>query len=141
MAEEGVHLLDYVFPMKGEKVLLEKRLHPDFLRGRWSLPWDLLQYGEHPDQSVERIVREQLGVGLRRQRLVTILSYTQAHEMIPHLPPHWDLSFIHEVELDGEPEFDSELISGVEFHPFVDPSPDLVEFQTYILDNTKHLLT
>ena len=134
--ERGLHLIDYVLVSTDGRVLLEKRLQPDFLAGKWSLPWELLDYGEHPDSSVRRIIHEHLGVGLKADSLLSILSYTKAHEMIPALPPHWDLCFIHEVELAGEPRFDTELISEIDYRALDELPSDFPPFQRYLLSQT-----
>ena len=81
-------------------------------------------------------MQQHLGVDLKTERSLSILSYTKAHEMIPALPPHWDLCFIHEVELAGEPKFDTELISEIGYHSFDELPADFPPFQRYVLQQT-----
>lgn len=134
--EGGLHLLSYLFIQKDGRILLEKRLHPEYLRGKWSLPWDFPKYGEHPDDSADRIVKEQLGLKVTNIEQLFILSYTRAHEMIPTIPPHWDLCYVYRVEAEGEVRVDQKLISEAAYYSLHRLPSELTLFHRYIVKKT-----
>lgn len=51
------------------RVLLGRRARPPYA-GTWDLPGGFLESGETPEQGLARELREEIGVGVRRQRLV-----------------------------------------------------------------------
>jgi 8-oxo-dGTP diphosphatase len=52
------------------RVLLARRANPPYA-GLWDLPGGFLEAGETPERALRREVREELGVRVRRARLVT----------------------------------------------------------------------
>jgi ADP-ribose pyrophosphatase YjhB (NUDIX family) len=126
-------LLVYILVTDSGKVLLQKRLQPDFLRGKWSLPWDHLQYGDHPDSSARRIVRDQLGIQRPTIRFHAILSYAKAHRMIPTLPEHWDFCFIYKMSASRRMKPNTKLSSTVKYFGVEALPAELGPFQRYIV--------
>ena len=51
------------------RVLLTRRARPPY-RGTWDAPGGFLEAGETPEQGLRRELREEIGVGVRRARLV-----------------------------------------------------------------------
>ena len=62
------------------------------------LPSAYLREGEHPDDCLSRIVREQLGVNRFTASPPRVLSYSWPSEWYPG-SEHWDLVFAYEVKL------------------------------------------
>ena len=54
---------------RGGRVLLARRANPPYA-GLWDLPGGFLEAGETPEQALRRELREELGVKIRRARLV-----------------------------------------------------------------------
>ena len=55
--------------VRGGRVLLTRRARPPY-RGTWDAPGGFLEAGETPEQGLRRELREEIGVGVRRARLV-----------------------------------------------------------------------
>jgi 8-oxo-dGTP diphosphatase len=54
---------------RGRSVLLARRAGEPY-RGTWDLPGGFLEAGESPEEGLERELREELGVGTRRARVI-----------------------------------------------------------------------
>ena len=67
---------------------------------RWRLPSAYLLEGEHPDEAIGRVTKEQLGVKSFAIASSRILSYTTPSDWYPG-NNHWDLAFAYEVDLRG----------------------------------------
>ncbi len=91
-AEEVVHISSFAVIKKGNQLLLTKRIRPEFTAGKWIFPSSIINFGEHPEIAVKRIVKEQLGSETRNVRLLDIQSYGDKH---------WDLCFVYEVSVDS----------------------------------------
>jgi ADP-ribose pyrophosphatase YjhB (NUDIX family) len=61
----------------------------------WMLPSSHLQQFEPPQQAAERILREQLGIELRRLEGPTVVSEAYRRPGLPHSGPHWDIEFVY----------------------------------------------
>jgi ADP-ribose pyrophosphatase YjhB (NUDIX family) len=90
--EEMMHISSFAIVKKGKELLLIKRLRPEFTAGKWTFPSALINFGEHPESAMKRIIREQLGAEARNVKLVDVQSYGDKH---------WDLCFVYEVSIDG----------------------------------------
>ena len=92
--QEVVHISAFAIIRKksdrGEKILLAKRLRPQFTAGKWTLPSSLIDYGEHPDEAMKRILEVQLGKKPEKVRLDQVQSYGDKH---------WDICFVYDVDL------------------------------------------
>jgi len=55
--------------VRGGRVLLTQRARPPY-QGTWDAPGGFLEVGETPEQGLRRELREEIGVGVRRARLV-----------------------------------------------------------------------
>ncbi len=91
-SEEVMHVSSFAIAKRGEELLLVKRIRPEFTAGKWTFPASIINFGEHPESAVKRIVRDQLGADPKNVRLLEIQSYGDKH---------WDMCFIYEVSLDG----------------------------------------
>ncbi len=65
----------------------------------WFLPDDLIAFAEHPEDAIQRIIREQLGTELPDVRLAHIESF-QGNDS------SWHLVFHYRGDLQDVPEFD-----------------------------------
>src|SRR5271169_2598724 len=89
--EEVMHISSFAIAKKGNQLLLEKKLRPEFSAGKWVLPSAIINFGEHPESAVRRIVQEQVGAEAKNVKLLDIQSYGDKH---------WDLCFVYEVSID-----------------------------------------
>ena len=90
--EEMMHISSFAIAKRGKELLLVKRLRPEFTAGKWVFPSALINFGEHPESAMKRIIKERLGAEPRSMKLVDIQSYGDKH---------WDLCFVYEVSIDG----------------------------------------
>ncbi len=88
--EEMVHISSFAIIKKGNKLLLEKRLRPEYSAGKWVIPGALINYGEDPLAGVKRVVKEQLGTDTKKAELIDVESYGDKH---------WDICFVYRVEI------------------------------------------
>jgi len=91
-SEEMMHISSFAIAKKGKELLLVKRIRPEFTAGKWTFPSSIINFGEHPESAIKRIVKEQLGTEPKNVRLLDIQSYGDKH---------WDLCFIYEVSIDS----------------------------------------
>jgi ADP-ribose pyrophosphatase YjhB (NUDIX family) len=91
-SDEVVHISSFAIIKKGDKILLAKRIRPEFTAGKWTIPSSIINVGEHPEEATKRIVKEQIGAEARNTKLLDIQSYGDKH---------WDLCFVYEVVIDG----------------------------------------
>lgn len=72
---------------------MTKKQKPDYAAGSWTIPGAIIGYGEHPEDAVKRIVKEQLGADVTggNPKLLQIQSYGDKH---------WDLCFVYDVHID-----------------------------------------
>jgi ADP-ribose pyrophosphatase YjhB (NUDIX family) len=63
----------------------------------WFLPDDLLKFNEHPDDGIQRIIREQIGVDIDSPKLDHIESFTGGDKS-------WHMIFHYAAELNSMPE-------------------------------------
>jgi len=59
--------------MASGRLLLGRRAHPPYAR-MWDLPGGFLEAGEDPPRALRRELREEIGVGVRRARLLGFAS-------------------------------------------------------------------
>lgn len=90
--EEMMHISSFAVIRRDDELLLAKRIRPEFTASKWTLPSALINFGEHPESAVRRIVKEQLGVEPRSVRLLDTQSYGDKH---------WDLCFVYDVAIDN----------------------------------------
>ena len=91
-SEETMHISSFAITKRGKELLLVKRIRPEFTAGKWIFPSSLINYGEHPEAAIKRIVKEQLGAEAKDVKLIDIQSFGDKH---------WDLCFVYEVSIDG----------------------------------------
>jgi ADP-ribose pyrophosphatase YjhB (NUDIX family) len=123
----GACISSFVVAQKEGKVLVGKMSNPEiwvdrFLvgsafapkyaaSGKWMLPASHLKFGESPDESAQRILREQLLVEVQDLRLAGIQSHLSGEPADPE-NAHWDLCIIYNAtvpEPSSVPEWFSEL--------------------------------
>jgi ADP-ribose pyrophosphatase YjhB (NUDIX family) len=90
--EEVMHISSFAIAKKGKELLLVKKIRPEFSAGKWVFPSAIINFGEHPESAVKRIVKEQIGAEPKNVKLLDIQSYGDKH---------WDLCFIYQVSIDG----------------------------------------
>jgi len=88
--EEMVHISSFAIIKKGSKLLLEKRLKPEFSAGKWVIPGAVINYGEDPLAGVKRVLKNQLGADAGKVELIDVQSYGDKH---------WDICFVYKVEI------------------------------------------
>jgi ADP-ribose pyrophosphatase YjhB (NUDIX family) len=92
-SEEIMHISSFAIITKsGHDLLLAKRIRPEFTAGKWTFPSSIINFGEHPESAIKRIVNEQLGAEPKNVRLLEVESFGDKH---------WDLCFIYEVSIDS----------------------------------------
>jgi len=103
--EYVTHISSFAIIRRGNELLLVKRTRPEFTAGKWVFPSAVINFGEHPELAVKRIIREQLGVDSKNVSLFDIQSYGDKH---------WDICFVYDVSIDGTGKL-SEDIEKVEY--------------------------
>lgn len=68
---------------------------------QWRLPSGYLREGEHPDECVRRVMRDQIGAGKFDVSAPRVFSYAEPSDWYPG-HRHWDIVFVYDVNL-GEP--------------------------------------
>lgn len=91
-SEEVVHISSFAIIKKENKLLLVKRVKPEFTAGKWTFVSSLINIGEHPEQAIKRIVREQVGAEAKNVKLIDVQSYGDKH---------WDICFVYEAMIDS----------------------------------------
>jgi ADP-ribose pyrophosphatase YjhB (NUDIX family) len=92
-SEEVVHISSFALVKRGNnELLLVKRIRPEFSAGKWLFPSAIVNFGEHPEAAIKRILREQVGAEAKNVRLVDFQSWGDKH---------WDICLVYEVSIDG----------------------------------------
>jgi|SRR5579862_8393866 len=91
-SEEVMHISSFAIVKKGNELLLVKRIRPEFSAGKWLLPSGIINFGEHPESAIKRLVKEQIGAEPKNVKLLDIQSYGDKH---------WDLCFVYEATIDS----------------------------------------
>ena len=123
----GACISSFIVAEKGEEVLLGKMSRPEiwverFLvgsafapkyaaSGKWMLPASHLKFGESPDESAQRIIRDQLLVEVQSLKLAGIQSHLSG-EPADLENNHWDLCIVYKAtvpEPSSLPKWFSEL--------------------------------
>jgi ADP-ribose pyrophosphatase YjhB (NUDIX family) len=91
-SEEFAHISSFAIIRRGNELLLVKKIRPEFTAGKWVLPSAIINFGEHPESAMKRIVREQLGVDSKNVRLLDVQSYGDKH---------WDICFVYDVSIES----------------------------------------
>ncbi len=73
------HLACYALLLRENRILL-CRLASGGSKGRWTLPGGGLEFGEHPEETVRREVREETGFEVEGLQLLDIWSVVTEHE-------------------------------------------------------------
>ena len=97
--EQGLCISSFLIARRDETVLLGKALRPEMAREKWILPASQLMYGEHPDEAARRILKDQLKTEAEKLSNRGLWSFLGAH---------WDLCFVYDVVLRGEPKASTE---------------------------------
>ncbi len=93
--EQGLCVGSFLIIEKGGALLFGKAVKPEFAKGKWLLPASHLKYGEHPDDAVKRIVKEQLTAEPKSVKYRGVWGFTEGH---------WDMCFVYDVKLKNEPK-------------------------------------
>ena len=90
-----------------EEVLMVQRKREPYV-GTWMFPAGFIDYGEHPEETLEREIKEETGLGLRRAKLIDVIQT----EDDPRSPGHF--CFFYKVEVRGnKPETDRDENSDI----------------------------
>ncbi len=93
--DQGLCIGSFLIIEKKGALLFGKAVKPEFAKGKWLLPASHLKYGEHPDDSVKRIVKEQLSTEAKEVKYRGLWGFA---------PLHWDICFVYDVKLRNEPK-------------------------------------
>ena len=86
-AGEALHISVFIITKDSSKILMLKT--PDYKNElHWHLPGRLLNYGEHPDDAADKIVKEILRLNVKPK-------FTKIQSFEGH---HWDICFVYEIE-------------------------------------------
>jgi ADP-ribose pyrophosphatase YjhB (NUDIX family) len=86
-ADEVLHISSFGIIREGDKILLARRRRQGSTQ--WIIPSSLINYGEHPQDAIKRIIKGLLGAKSSNETLLDIQSYGTKH---------WDLCLIYEIE-------------------------------------------
>ncbi len=92
--DQGLCVGSFLLIEKGGSLLFGKAVKPEFAKGKWLLPASHLKYGEHPDEAVRRIVKEQLSSEAKGIKYRGVWGFSEGH---------WDMCFVYDVKLKNEP--------------------------------------
>jgi ADP-ribose pyrophosphatase YjhB (NUDIX family) len=126
VAEEVLHISSFGIVRQGKKILLLRR-RTGASAGKLTLPASLINYGEHPEDAMRRIIGALTGTKPSSTKLLDIQSYGDSH---------WDLCLIYSVEIPGV----GTLPQDVEKAEYLDASDlpsDLREDHREVLQNLK----
>ncbi len=121
--EEMTHISTFVFIKKGGKVLLLRRVRPERLAGKWTVPAALLFYGEDPATAARRLVTEQVGAAASSVKLLDIQSFGDKH---------WDLCFVYEAEVPSVGSLGQDFDKADYFDPRGTPAETREDHQEVI---------
>lgn len=104
-----------VLKYKNKFILIKKGKGP--FKGRWDLPGGKTDFGESPEETLNREVMEETGLKIRNSRLQNVLAYT--HESKRETFHHTGVIFFCEAkdikqlnrEPDGNDSFGAEVFS------------------------------
>ena len=92
LPEEVMLVSSFAMIRYGNNLLLVKRIRPEFTANKWTFPASLINFGEHPEQAIKRVVKEQVGAEAKNVKLLAVQSYGDKH---------WDLCFVYDVTIDS----------------------------------------
>ena len=125
--EEFVHISSFAIIKKGSKLILEKRLRPEFSAGKWVIPAAVISYGEDPLAAVKRVVKEQLGTDAREAELIGVESYGDKH---------WDICFVYKVEIPNVGTL-SQDVEKTDYFELLNLPPELRDDHKEVIDILK----
>lgn len=124
-SDEILHMSSFAVIKQGDKILLEKRIRPEFTANKWTMPSAIIYFGEDPETAIKRIIKEQLGVEPKSVRLIDVQSYGDKH---------WDMCFVYDVSIENVGQLSPDIEKVEYFHKSEFP----LEFRT---DHREVLLT
>ncbi|MBZ0201779.1 MAG: NUDIX domain-containing protein [Ignavibacteria bacterium] len=106
----------YAMLIYGNKYILIKKSKGPF-KGRWDLPGGKMDFGESPEEALEREIMEETGLRVRSKKLQTVISYV--HETAKEIFHHTAVIFSCEAkdvkklkrEPDGNDSFGAEIFT------------------------------
>jgi ADP-ribose pyrophosphatase YjhB (NUDIX family) len=125
--EEFLHMSSFAIINKGNKLLLEKRLRPEFSAGKWVIPAAVINYGEDPSAAVKRVVKEQLGTDAKEAELIDVESYDDKH---------WDICFVYKVEIPNVGTLSPD-VEKTDYFELLDLPPELRDDHKEVIDTLK----
>ena len=123
--DKGLHIECQVLVRKGNRLLLQKMRKPDWMVGRWALPWAPLLLGDEPEEVAKRIVREQLGMEKAKMKLLQVQS---------HIDQHWDIVIVYETKAPGKIRLGPDALEAQFFPKLKLPLPEIDEFHRYVIE-------
>ncbi len=69
---------------RGNKILLVQRNREPYL-GKWMFPAGFIDYGEHPDEALQREVKEETGLAVREFQLLKVMQSVDDPRSLGHL--------------------------------------------------------
>lgn len=101
--------------IKDDKALLVKRNREPY-KGTWMFPAGFVDYGEHPEETLAREVREETGLRIKNAKLLTVLQ----SEDDPRRPGHFCI--FYKVTVSGsELKTDKEENQGMDWFEIKNP--------------------
>lgn len=125
--EEVTHISSFVMVMKGQQLLLARRVKPERWAGKWVIPASIINYGEDPGAAALRIVREQLGATASVLKLLDVQSYGDKH---------WDMCFIFHAEVTSVAKLGGDF-DKAEYFDLAKLPPELRDDHREVLEMAK----
>ena len=101
--------------LKGNKILLTKRNRNPY-KNTWAIPAGFIAFGEHPEETLCRELKEETGLTVKKAKLFKIIQ----NEDDPRSPGHF--SFFYKVSVSGKKlNSDQEENADLEWFPIKKP--------------------
>jgi mutator protein MutT len=120
----------------GQEVLLSMRRAPEVpgLHGKWELPGGKIEFGETPEQTIVREIREELGIRVVPKRLLPYLHtnlWEYAHAIQHVVLACYECEIEHDVSFDGGEDVKWFHINQIDFDSTLPGTREFVSLVAY----------